>query len=407
MPHAALIIFIVTYIGVALGRIPGLALDRTGIALLGGIAMVVAGVLTEREALLAVDYPTLVLLYGLMVVSAQMRLGGFYTAVALGISRLTDRPHRFLFTMMGVSAALSAVLANDIICLAFTPVLAVSLLRSGLNPVPFLIGLAVSSNIGSAATIIGNPQNMLIGQVGRLHFGRFLLWCGPPSLLALLAAYGLIRWMYRGRLRQKTSALPAGAGDWPEFNRHQAEKGLAATGILVALFFTPIPRELSAIAVAGVLLCSRKMQTRWILDMVDWHLLTLFVGLFVVIRGLEAAHLPEQALAALQGAGVDIRNPYLLTLVSGALSNLVSNVPATMLLVKFMDPANPVPWYVLALATTYAGNLLTIGSIANLIVIEQARPFGIVIGFREHARTGIPVTLVSLLVTIGWIWWRA
>lgn len=405
MSHAALIIFAVTYIGVALGRLPGLALDRTGMALLGGIAMVVAGVLTEREALWAIDFPTLGLLYALMVLSAQLRLGGFYTRVALAVARLMDRPGRFLLILMAVSAALSAILVNDIICLAFTPVLAVSLLRSGLNPVPFLIGLAVSSNIGSAATIIGNPQNMLIGQVGRLHFGRFLLWCGPPSLLALLAAFFIIAWLYRGRLRAAAPASARAAEDGPEFDRHQAAKGVAATAVLVALFFTPIPRELSAMAVAGVLLCSRRMQTRWILDLVDWHLITLFAGLFVVIRGIEAAGLPERMLAALQGQGLDIRQPGLLTLVSAALSNLVSNVPATMLLVKFMDPADPVPWYVMALAMTYAGNLLTIGSIANLIVIEQARPYGIEIGFREHARAGIPVTIVSLLITLGWIWW--
>ncbi|HOW96396.1 MAG TPA: anion transporter [Kiritimatiellia bacterium] len=406
MPRAALIIFAVTYIGVALGRLPGLALDRTGMALLGGIAMVVAGVLSEREALLAIDFPTLGLLYALMVLSAQLRLGGFYTRVALAVARLMDRPARFLLILMAVSAALSAILVNDIICLAFTPILAVSLLRSGLNPVPFLIGLAVSSNIGSAATIIGNPQNMLIGQVGRLHFGRFLLWCGPPSLLALLAAFLIIAWLYRGRWRRPAPAVNP-ASDWPAYNPHQAAKGVAATVILVALFFTPIPRELSAIVVAGVLLCSRKMQTRWILDLVDWHLITLFAGLFVVIRGIEAAGLPDALLAALQERGVDIRQPGLLTLVSAALSNLVSNVPATMLLVKFLDPADPVPWYVMALAMTYAGNLLTIGSIANLIVIEQAKPYGIHIGFREHARAGIPVTIISLLIAIGWIWWRA
>lgn len=407
MSHAALIIFAVTYVGVALGRLPGLALDRTGMALLGGIAMVVAGVLSEREALLAIDFPTIGLLYALMVLSAQLRLGGFYTRVALAVAKLMDRPNRFLLILMLVSAALSAILVNDIICLAFTPVLAVSLLRSGLNPVPFLIALAVSSNIGSAATIIGNPQNMLIGQVGGLHFGRFLLWCGPPSLLALLAAWAVLAWLYRGRLRAPAAATTDPAADWPAYNRHQAAKGVAATMILVALFFTPIPRELSAIAVAGVLLCSRKMQTRWILDLVDWHLITLFAGLFVVIRGIETAGLPERMLTAMQGFGVDIRQPGLLTLVSAALSNLVSNVPATMLLLKFMDPADPGPWYVMALAMTYAGNLLTIGSIANLIVIEQARPYGIHIGFREHARTGIPVTAASLAIVLAWIWWRA
>ena len=402
MPHIALVIFLITYFGVALGRFPGLAMDRTGIALLGAIGMVSTGVLSERDAVMAVDFPTLLLLYALMVVSAQLRLGGFYTWVAVRITRLMDRPARFLFVMMGVSALLSALLANDIICLAFTPVLSVALLRSGLNPVPFLIGLAVSSNIGSAATIIGNPQNMLIGQVGRLHFGRFLLWCGPPSVAVLLGSYVLIEALYRGRFRQEPR-YPAGEDAWPALNRHQSAKGLAAIGVLVAMFLTPLPRELTAITIAGVLLCSRKMQTRWILDLVDWHLISLFLGLFVVMRGIESTGLPERALSALRAAGVDLGNVCVLAVAANVLSNLVSNVPATMLFVKFIDPSDPVPWYVLALATTYAGNLFTIGSIANLITFEQAREYGIRISFREHARVGIPVTLLSLAITLAWI----
>ena len=402
--NVALVIFILTYIGVALGRIPGLALDRTGMALLGAIAMIATGVLTEQEAIASVDLPTILLLYGLMVVSAQLKLGGFYTWVALGMSRHMLRPARFLLIMMTLSAGLSAILANDIVCLAFTPVLAISLLRAGLNPVPFLIGLAVSSNIGSAATIIGNPQNMLIGQVGQLHFGRFLAWCAPPSLLSLAGAYVLLAWMFKGRLRQPAVAMNGDAKAWPELDRHQTQKGLVATAVLMVLFFTPLPRDLVALAVAGVLLCSRRMQTRWILDLVDWHLITLFIGLFVVIAGIASTGLPARALDAMRGVGLDIQNVYVLTVLSSLLSNMVSNVPATMLFVKFMDPANPVPWYVLALATTYAGNLLTIGSIANLITFEQAKQYGIHISFREHARVGIPVTVLSLVITLGWIW---
>ena len=181
----AVSIFFLCYTGIALGSLPGVALDRTGFALLGAIAMVACGVLGLGDALHAVDMPTILLLYGLMVVSAQFRLGGFYGWTAVRISQSLDRPAYFLALLMLVSAGLSAVLANDIVCLAFTPVLAVGLLRAGLNPVPFLLGLAVSSNIGSAATIIGNPQNMLIGQVLKLDFGRFLLWCAPPSLIGL------------------------------------------------------------------------------------------------------------------------------------------------------------------------------------------------------------------------------
>jgi Na+/H+ antiporter NhaD/arsenite permease-like protein len=406
------VIFILTYFGVAIGGIPGLKIDRTGIALLGAIAVVVTGGLTTEQAVFAVDVPTILLLYALMVVSAQFRLGGFYTFVALKISALVNQPTKFLALMMLVSAVLSAMLANDIVCLAFTPVLTVALLRAKHNPTPFLIGLAAASNIGSAATIIGNPQNMLIGQLGKLEFGDFLLWCALPSLLALMAAFILIHLLSRSdtdpRRGKDFRATVAGQFSesvrWPEFNRHQSAKGVALTAILMILFFTDIPRELSAIAVAGVLLCSRYMHTRAILGLVDWHLLTLFCGLFVVLKGIEVTNLPALAIARLSDSGIDLSNLYLLTLVSTVLSNLVSNVPAVMLLIKFLNPADPVQWYVLALSSTFAGNLITIGSIANLITFEGAKEFGVNISFKEHARLGAPITLASLVVLVVWIW---
>jgi Na+/H+ antiporter NhaD/arsenite permease-like protein len=398
-------IFILTYIGVAFGRVPGLAIDRTGIALLGAIGMIVSGAVSLGKAVEAVDLPTILLLYALMVVSAQLRLGGFYTWVSLRITSLLRRPRSFLLVMMLTSAVLSAVLANDIVCLAFTPVLAISLMKAGLNPVPYLIGLAVSSNIGSAATIIGNPQNMLIGQVGRLHFGDFLTWCGPPSLLALIAGYGLICRVYRGRLvpDNPTRRRDEDAG-WPRVNRWQVVKGLAATLILMVLFFTAIPRELSALAVAGVLLCSRRMKSRHMLELVDWHLITLFCALFVIIQGIEAADVPAVIAAVLGKRGISLQDLSVLTGVSTLLSNLVSNVPATMLLTRFLNPADPAQWYTLAVSSTFAGNLIVIGSIANLIVIEQAKNFGVEISFKTHARIGVPVTLVSLAILLGWIY---
>ena len=403
----AVVVFLLTYMGVALGEIPGLALDRTGIALLGGIAMVVSGVLNTEQAVAAVDMPTILLLFGLMVVSAQFRLGGFYTHIALAMTGTMDRPRLFLLALMGVSALLSAVLANDIVCLAFTPVLCYALLSRRLNPLPFLLGLAISSNIGSAATIIGNPQNMLIGQVGHLSFGGFTLWCLPPSLAGLGAAYGLLLLLFRDAWHGPPQTAASGGpvpGDWPAYNRHQSAKGLVVTLLLVAAFLSPLPRELSALAAAAILLCSRRMKSRSMLGLVDWQLITLFCGLFVVIQGLEATGWPERIVAALQARGVHLAQPYVLAAVSTALSNLVSNVPATMLLVRFLDPANPVPWYVLAVSSTFAGNLITIGSIANLITIEQANLCGVRIGFRDHARVGIPVTLATLAALALWMW---
>ncbi len=427
------VIFCVTYCGIAVGGIPGLTLDRTGIALLGAIAMVAAGVLPLPRALAAIDAPTLLLLFGLMLVSAQLRLSGFYSRAALALRGLTSRPKRFLLGLMLVSGALSAVLVNDIVCLAFTPVLTVAVLRARLNPMPYLIGLACASNIGSAATLIGNPQNMLIGQVARLDFGHFLVWCAVPVLVSMAAAYGILLWLYRGRLERgeaqdgRGQECPRSQGEdgrGQECPRSQGEdgrgqecprsqgdvgsawqvwKGLLVAGAVILLFFTPVPRETVALAAGGLLLCSRRMEARRLLGLIDWSLILLFCGLFVVIAGIETTGLPERFLEWLARREVSLANPYALTGVGAVLSNLVSNVPAVMLLVRFLEGAPTESWYVLALASTFAGNLLTIGSIANLIVIEQARPLGVTLSFREHARAGVPVTLASLAIIVAWL----
>jgi len=397
-------IFIITYIGIALGKIPGISLDRVGIALLGAIGMVAFGVMTPAGAFDSIDLSTILLLYSLMIISAQLRLGGFYTWAASKILVLLTRPKLFLLASMILSGLLSAVLANDIVCFAFAPVLAVSLLRARLNPLPFLIGLAVASNIGSAATIIGNPQNMLIGQVGQLDFGKFFLWCAPPSAAALLAGYGIIWFMYRNKLYTKEHRNDAEyASGWPPFDPWQAAKGIMAVVALIVLFFTPIPREVAAISIAGLLLCSRKQKTRDILGLVDWHLITLFCALFIIIQGILQNNFISNGVDQLAGQGFNLHNLSLLTWTATLLSNLFSNVPAVMLLIPFLAPDKTAEWYALALSSTFAGNLFLLGSIANLIVVEQAANVGIKITFKDHAVVGIPVTLVSLFILIWWL----
>ena len=404
METTAYIIFLITYRGVAIGGIPGMALDRTGIALFGAIAMVVFGIIEPHHAIAAIDMSTILLLYALMVVAALFRLSGLYTAIALYMTRFSQRPASFLAVFMLVSGLLSSVLTNDIVCLTFTPVLCATLIDSGVNPVPFLLGLACAANIGSAATIIGNPQNMLLGQIGKLSFAKFTAFCSVPSFLCLAMAYLLLLLVYRNRFAlQHMPAVRERRHDWPNYNRHQAQKAVIVTVLLIIMFFTPVAREVSGIAAAGVLLCSRKMRTRSILGLVDWHLIRLFCGLFIVIAGIESVGLPTSLMGMLHQCGVNLHHPGTLTVVTATLSNIVSNVPATMLLVKFLSSADPVQWYVVGLAGTFAGNLITIGSIANLIVIEGARPYGITIEFSEHARVGIPVTIVSLLILVGWL----
>jgi len=401
----ALVIFLVSYLGIAMGRIPGLALDRVGIAILGAIAMIALGVVSPQEAVSCIDFPTLCLLYGLMIISAQLRLGGFYTAVAEKILGFSDRPRLFLLVSMLLSAVLSAVLANDIICFAIAPILAYSSKRAGLNPIPFLLGLAVSSNIGSASTLIGNPQNMLIGQVGRLSFKAFFLWAYMPSFLSLVAAFGIIAICYRKALViEKTGIMDGNDMDWPRFDRWQTGKGILAVVVLIGLYLTDIPRDLSTLSVAGSLLLSRKIKSRDVMALVDWHLITLFCALFIIIHGISLSHLPERVLEFLSQKGFELTQPAFLTGVSVVLSNLFSNVPAVMLVIPCLDRAIPDPWYILALSSTFAGNLFLLGSIANLIVVEKASGHDVVISFKEHARIGIPVTLLSLLVLVAWTW---
>jgi Na+/H+ antiporter NhaD/arsenite permease-like protein len=398
----ALTIFLVSYIGIAFGSFPGLAVDRTGIALLGAIAMLAAGILNETEAFNAINLPTILLLYSLMVLSAQFTIGGFYTRVALSLTRFMEKPERFLFMLMATSAAFSAFIVNDIVCLAFTPVVCVSLLRASLNPAPFLIGLACASNIGSAATIIGNPQNMLIGQIGGLYFGKYLLWCVPPTVLALGAAFFIIAFLYRGKLKGPASGSLAVVGSWADYNAHQTEKGLILTAILIISFFTPLRRELVALAIAGILLCSRKITTRSLLGLVDWHLITLFCGLFIIIAGMVKYGITVKVLGLLSSVGLNVNSPLDLSVLTVFLSNIVSNVPAVMLLLNHMDLHATQNLYMLALVSTFAGNFLIIGSIANLITFEQAKKFDVLISVKEHAKAGIPITVISILIALTW-----
>jgi Na+/H+ antiporter NhaD/arsenite permease-like protein len=401
-----LFLFILTYAGVAAGGIPRLAIDRTGVALLGAIAMTAVRAISPEEALDAIHFPALLLLYGLMILSAQLRMGGFYTWLALNVTQWSERPATFLLALMLTGGLLSPLLANDIICLAFTPVLCIGLRRRNLNPVPFLLGLAMSTNLGSAATLIGNPQTMLIAEVFDLGFTDYLLWCAPPSLLALFATYGMLCLLFRNQWTTVGESPAPPEPDWPPLDRWQTLKGLLATLLLVLLLILNQPRVISALVIAGLLLLSRKMHTRKMLALVDWHLITLFSGLFIVVRAFYLSGLPEQILAGLAGHGIQLDTPHTLTLTAVLLSNLVSNVPATLLLLEPLAEASRETAYLLALSTTYAGNLLPLGSLANLIVLEQAKTCGIRIRFRDYARAGIPVTLLNLCILLLWAHFR-
>lgn len=400
MDPVVVVVFVLVYAGMILGGIPGLALDRTGVALLGAIALLALGRVGLDEAFGAIDVSTMALLLGLMVVSAQLRLGGFYTRVVQGLGESGLSPGALLAAVIGVSGLLSAVLANDVVCLATAPILALVCARRGLDPVPFLLALACAANVGSAATLIGNPQNMLIGQALDLSFAGYLGQGVVPAVAGLAVVWGVIRVLYRGRWTATTALEDPGL---PAFNRWQTFKGLAVLVVLVVLFLADaVPRELAALAAAGILFTSRRMASRRFLALIDWPLLVLFAGLFIVNHVLSSSGVLGRAMSALAAGGVEIGQPAWLFGASVVLSNLVSNVPAVMLLLPAAD--HPQAGAILALASTLAGNLMVVGSIANLIVIDQAARLGIRIGWRTHARVGVPVTLLTLLLAAIWLW---
>jgi len=402
MATTVVAVFAVVYLGMILGGLPFLQLDRTGVALLGAIAIVGLGVLTPEQAAQSIHLPTLLLLFSFMVISAQMRLGGFYTHVMLAIADLRVSPPALLAAVIGVVGVLSAVFSNDVICLAIAPVLADACLARRLDPVPYLLGLACAANIGSAATLIGNPQNMLIGQVLELSFTGYFLEAIVPVLLGLAAAWGVIVWQTRGRWRTVLDdPPPERRQDYAMYDRWQTGKGLVVACALIGAFLlTDLPRDVVALVGAGLLLMSRRLHSNKMLGLVDWELLILFIGLFVVNHALAQTGLTAQAMAALAGAGVPLSEAGPLFLATLVLSNVVSNVPAVMLLLP--AATEPFSGPMLALVSTLAGNLFIVGSIANIIVVDAARRRGIALDWRTHARTGAPVTLATLAITAAW-----
>ena len=434
-----LIVFAVVYLGMILGGLPRLHLDRTGVALLGAIVLIGAGVMGVEDAARAVHLPTILLLFSFMVISAQMRLGGFYDAVTRWVGALPWHPAALLGLVVVIAAGLSAVFTNDIVCLAMAPVLVGVCLRRRLDPVPFLVGLACASNIGSAATLIGNPQNILIGEVLRMGFAAYTRLALVPVLLGCAVLWAWLAWPMRHAAarvvvpeeggaapspvaRPPDAALPstptpadaarplateaAEAGEAAAFDRWQTTKGLAVVAVLMVVFLaTGLPRDVAALVGAGVLLLSQRFHSSRVMGLVDWELLVLFMGLFVVNAALQQTGLAADAMAALQARGIDLREGAALFAGVLVLGNVVSNVPAVMLLLpaaqQAADPAQA--GAALALASTLAGNLLLVGSIANLIVVDAARRAGIVIDWRQHARTGIPVTVLTLAVAAGWL----
>jgi Na+/H+ antiporter NhaD/arsenite permease-like protein len=396
-------IFALTYLGIAVGHVPHLKLNRVGIALLGAIAMMVCAGSSAADTATWVNWPVIFLLFGFFVLSAQLRLSGFYGWVARWMADRLGAPAQVLAVVMVMAAGLSAFLNNDIVCYVFTPVVAATLIARKLNPAPFLIALAMASNLGAAFTLIGNAQGMLIGEVAHLSFSKYLVWSFPPVAGALAFAFLLVRWRLRRQRPEEFRPVGADSDDQPRpFDRRHTVKGLVIFGAVVALFFTRIPKEVVVLVAAGIHLASPKFRTEDLLALVDWPILVLFMSLFIVTGAFAATGYPGQMVGWLTGIGfapTRLGNEAVLT---AGLTALMNNAPAVMLLLKLVPVTQPSAAYVLALANSFGGNVILTASVANLIVVQQARRQGVVITFGEFARIGVPVTLAGLAVLSAW-----
>jgi Na+/H+ antiporter NhaD/arsenite permease-like protein len=400
MNAVVIAIFVATYVGMAAGRVPGLQVDRTGIALVAGVALVAIGAVQPSRLTEAIHFPTLLLLAALMVISARFAAAGFYGAAASWIAAHRGGADMLLAMTVVTAGVLSAVLVNDVVVFVMTPLLCVGLAQRGLDPRPYLAALAGASNAGSAATIIGNPQNIMIGQVGALGFWKFVAVCAVPAIVALLIVFVTVRWVWREALVAKPSpALPQSV----DVDRAQIATPALAVAALLALFATPLPRELSAVAVAAVLLVSRRFASRDTLVAVDWPLILLFTGLFIVNDALASTGITREVFDWLAGRGLLPDRLSLLVPLALAASNTIGNVPAVVMLLGIWRDVPEAVLYGLALMTTLAGNLFLVGSIANLIVAERAAQSGVRFGFADHLRAGVPMTLVSIVAAALWL----
>jgi len=398
---AAIAIFLATYAVIALGRLPGFRLDRAGAALIGASLMVASGVLTMTEAYGAIDFDTIVLLLGMMIVIANLKLSGFFALVSAFVARHARHPLTLLAAIVLVAGFFSAFLVNDTICLMLTPLVLELVVALRRNPVPYLLAIALASNIGSAATITGNPQNIMIGSFSAIPYGSFLAALAPVSLAGLVLTMLLVAATHRAEFwgRQRLAAEPRDI----RANKPLVRKSVAVTAAMVAAFFVVAPPAKVAIVAGALLLLTRRLKPERIYAEIDWSLLLLFAGLFIVVAGLEKSVLTPDVLAAAGSLRLD-RVP-MLSAVAAILSNLVSNVPAVLVLKPFVQhlPDQRTAWLTLAMASTLAGNLTILGSIANLIVVERARQAGIAIGFWTYFKLGAPLTFVTIAIGVWWL----
>lgn len=396
-----LVVFAAVYLGMALGGWPGLAIDRTGVAMIGAIVLLATGAVGGEAALASIDFSTLAILFTLMVLSGQYAASGFFDRIAAGMADGRRSPGMLLALVIAIAAGLSALLTNDVVVWAMIPLLITGLHRRGLDTRPYVIAVACAANAGSAATLIGNPQNLLIGETGGLAFWPYVAACIVPAALTLVVIHAVVSRTTAFRHGVSQAPVPEAVAAPVAVDRGSLAKAIAATLAILLIFTLTEDRGTWSLAVAAALMVSRNRGTRERLGQVDWQLLLLFAGLFIVTGALAHSGIIARWGGEIT-AVVDTRSTAALAIASLAGSNTISNVPLVMLMLSVLPDWPPASLHALALFSTLCGNFLIVGSVANIIAVERARDQGVTIGFMDYARIGVPVTLLSLAA--AWLW---
>jgi Na+/H+ antiporter NhaD/arsenite permease-like protein len=359
--------------------------------------MLAFNVLSMEEAYLAINFDTILLLFGMMIVVANLRLSGFFAVVSGWVVKNAHRPIVLLFAIVLVAGSFSAFFVNDTMCLVLTPLVLEITTHLRRNPVPYLLAVAMASNVGSVATITGNPQNMMIGSFSRIPYREFAAALTPIAVAGLGVTVAVIAVIYRGEFR--SSARVDVELRPPRYNRQLLWKSLAVSAAMIAFFFAGWPVPKVALVAGASLLVTRRVKPEKIYREIDWPLLVMFAGLFVVTAGVEKT--PWFAGLPAMVSRLRLDNPAMLSAVSALLSNVVSNVPAVLIFRPFLaQVASPDrAWLTLAMSSTLAGNLTIVGSVANLIVVQHARR-KVEIRFWEYARVGVPLTVITLVIGV-------
>jgi Na+/H+ antiporter NhaD/arsenite permease-like protein len=403
----AIAIFGVTYALISGRRLKVLPLNRPAAALLGAVLMVAGGVMTPEQVYQSVDYNTLVLLLGMMLFTTYLFLAGFFDWAADLVLRVAKTPQKLLLYLILTSGFLSALLVNDTVCLMLTPLVVAVINRGKLPLAPYLLALAMSANIGSVATLVGNPQNMIIGHLSGIPFVRFSRSLLPVAVAGLFIQYAMLAFGFRKTLRHAVIEPAANPNRRP-LDRWLLGVTLTVFALVFIGFMAGFNLAWTALSGGALVMVLARRDTHEVLKLVDWHLLVFFAALFVVVEGLNGTGLPDQIYGSVRSmfGASPVSQGWNLAWFSALGSNVFSNVPFVLVAGKwignFADPE--LMWKVMALATTLAGNLTILGSVANIIVVESARGHADV-GFWDYAKFGIPVTLLTTVAGMGILLW--